>query len=51
MMNRQFQLAQENKLNDANNDSTKDLVLCLYCKRTKGNGLSCIGKCVADNEY
>ncbi len=26
-------------------------VLCIYCKRTKDNGLRCIGRCVADNEY
>ncbi len=26
-------------------------VLCIHCKRTKYNNLSCIGKCVADNEY
>ena len=26
-------------------------VLCIHCKRTKYNNLSCIGKCVADNGY
>ena len=26
-------------------------ILCIHCKRTKYNNLSCIGKCVADNEY
>ncbi len=26
-------------------------ILCLHCKRTKTNGISCIGACVADHEY
>ena len=34
-----------NKLLDLNK------ILCIHCKRTKYNNLSCIGKCVADNEY
>ncbi len=26
-------------------------ILCIHCKRTIDNGISCIGKCVADNDY
>ena len=26
-------------------------ILCSHCNRTKDNGISCIGKCVADNDY
>ncbi len=29
----------------------KVAILCLHCKRTKTNGISCIGACVADNDY
>ena len=51
MISREFQFSEEMKLNDENNDSNKNPVLCFHCKRTKINGLACIGKCVADNEY
>ncbi|AAQ00787.1 MULTISPECIES: Zn ribbon-like protein [Prochlorococcus] len=40
----------ERELNNEIEDS-KFKVLCPYCKRTKNNGLSCIGMCVADNDY
>ena len=26
-------------------------ILCIHCKRTKDNGISCRGMCVADNDY
>ncbi len=26
-------------------------ILCIHCKRTKSNKLSCLGMCVADSEY
>ena len=26
-------------------------VLCNHCGRTAGNGIRCLGICVADNEY
>ncbi|KGG13612.1 MULTISPECIES: hypothetical protein [Prochlorococcus] len=29
----------------------EDKILCIHCKRTKNNGLRCLGICVADNEY
>ncbi len=51
IMNREFQFSEYQKLNDYLNDSNLKKVLCSHCKRTKINGLSCIGKCVADNEY
>ena len=28
-----------------------DVILCQHCKRTKNNGIRCIGICVADNDY
>ena len=32
-------------------DLDKDKILCDHCKRTPSNGIRCLGKCVADNEY
>ena len=29
----------------------KDPILCNHCKRTKSNGVRCLGICVADNDY
>ena len=29
----------------------KDPILCNHCKRTKSNGVRCLGMCVADNDY
>ncbi len=34
-----------------NKDSDSNRILCTHCKRTKNNGVKCIGMCVADNEY
>ncbi len=51
MITRDFKFSEEIKLNDEKNDSNENGLLCFHCKRTKVNGLSCIGKCVADNEY
>jgi hypothetical protein len=51
MISRELQFSEEIKLNDENNDSKENPILCSHCKRTKLNGLSCIGKCVADSEY
>ena len=43
-------------LKDQNNSkinlpSNKDVLLCNHCKRTKSNGVRCLGMCVADNDY
>ena len=38
----QYELIEE--INDVN-------ILCNHCKRTKNNNISCLGMCVADNEY
>ena len=29
----------------------KEVILCKHCKRTKSNGIRCLGMCVADNDY
>ena len=34
---------------ESNKEQSK--ILCNYCKRTLTNNKSCIGMCVADNEY
>ena len=34
-----------------NLSSEKDPILCSHCKRTKSNGVRCLGMCVADNDY
>ena len=34
-----------------NLSSEKDPFLCNHCKRTKSNGVRCLGMCVADNDY
>ena len=31
--------------------SENQKILCEHCKRTANNGIKCIGRCVADNEY
>ena len=31
--------------------SEEDPILCNHCKRTKSNGVRCLGMCVADNDY
>ncbi len=47
-------LSQEYKeeiIRNTNHSLEEDRILCNHCKRTKNNNRSCIGKCVADNEY
>ncbi len=39
------------KIEDKNKKLNGNKILCIHCKRTKNNNLSCIGKCIADNEY
>ena len=51
IINREFKISDQIKLHDNTSDSKNNLVLCFHCKRTKTNGLPCIGKCIADNEY
>ena len=29
----------------------KEEILCNHCKRTRSNGIRCLGICVADNDY
>ena len=29
----------------------EEKILCIHCKRTKSNGIRCLGMCVADNDY
>ena len=36
---------------EINTSSNKDVILCNHCKRTKSNGVRCLGMCVADNDY
>ena len=43
-------------LKDQNNSkinltSKNDPILCNHCKRTRSNGVRCLGMCVADNDY
>ncbi len=33
------------------NKKQEDKILCPHCKRSKDNGISCIGMCVADSDY
>ncbi len=51
MIIRESKLTELNKLNNKHNEPSENRLLCFHCKRTKANGFSCIGKCVADNEY
>ena len=41
---------QENKKVDLSNNK-QEKVLCNHCGRTSGNGIRCLGICVADNDY
>ena len=41
-----IEIRQEETLND-----TESALLCIHCKRTKNNGIRCLGMCVADNDY
>ena len=38
-------------MQDSKESKIRNPILCNHCKRTKDNGISCLGKCVADNEY
>ena len=31
--------------------SKQDPIVCNHCKRTASNGVRCLGRCVADNDY
>ena len=42
---------EENSAQDLAATVAEDRVLCNHCGRTAGNGLSCIGMCVADSDY
>ena len=35
----------------SNEESQKEKVLCNHCGRTSGNGIRCLGMCVADDDY
>ena len=37
--------------NNTNRNNANEKILCSYCKRSKNNGLYCIGKCVSESEY
>ncbi len=41
----------ENTLDSQSNDNEYSEILCIHCKRTKENGIRCLGICVADNDY
>ena len=43
----------KSKSNKSNieNKKKEDKILCPHCKRSKNNGISCIGMCVADSDY
>jgi len=32
-------------------DPSEELILCQHCRRTAGNGIRCLGMCVADSDY
>ena len=36
---------------DEGDYSQDNRILCEHCQRSKNNGKSCIGMCVADSEY
>ena len=40
---------EQNKDNEGKDQQEK--VLCNHCGRTSGNGIRCLGICVADNDY
>ncbi len=44
---------EKNDSNKKDNESNNKLekILCNHCGRTKGNGIRCLGICVADNDY
>ncbi len=38
------------KSSNENNDQFSK-ILCIHCKRTKTNGIRCLGICISDNDY
>ncbi len=41
----------EEKYKDNQGEDQQEKVLCNHCGRTSGNGIRCLGICVADNDY
>ena len=41
----------EEKNKDNEGKDQQEKVLCNHCGRTSGNGIRCLGICVADNDY
>ena len=41
----------EEKYKDNESKYQQEKVLCNHCGRTSGNGIRCLGICVADNDY
>ncbi len=41
----------ERKNKDNEGKDQQEKVLCNHCGRTSGNGIRCLGICVADNDY
>ena len=48
-----FEKKHNNEVNQKDNESKnqQEKVLCHHCGRTAGNGIRCLGICVADNDY
>ena len=48
-----FEKEYSNEENHKDNQSKdkQEKVLCNHCGRTSGNGIRCLGICVADNDY
>ena len=48
-----FKKKHSSKEKDKDNESKdqQEKVLCNHCGRTLGNGIRCLGICVADNDY
>jgi len=34
-----------------NIEDAANKILCTHCKRTKSNGIRCMGICISDNDY
>ena len=41
----------EGNQKDHQSKDQQEKVLCSHCGRTAGNGIRCLGICVADNDY
>ena len=41
----------EENVKENESKDQQDKVLCNHCGRTYGNGIRCLGICVADNDY